>query len=122
MNIKVGDIIRYNGRDVRVMKLNNFPKLAYFYQVYNRLTDDMLVESDDSPEFEIGDEVVIHPIPREERLCYGSGWRSEMTPLVGSTQTVTEVRYSPECGRRVKLGGFWFQVYHLERANQYDMI
>lgn len=30
MNIKVGDIIRYNGRDVRVMKLNNFPKLAYF--------------------------------------------------------------------------------------------
>ena len=58
----------------------------------------------------------------EQRLCYGSGWRSEMTPLVGSTQTVTEVRYSPECGRRVKLGGFWFQVYHLERANPYDMI
>ena len=58
----------------------------------------------------------------EERLCYGSGWRNEMTPLVGSTQTVTEVRYSPECGRLVKLSGFWFQVYHLERANPYDMI
>lgn len=122
MNIKVGDIIRYNGRDVRVMKLNNFPKLAYFYQVYTRLTDDMLVKSDDSPKFEVGDEVVINPIPREERLCYGSGWRSEMTPLVGSTQTVTGVRYSPDGGRRVKLSGYWFQVYHLGYANQYDII
>lgn len=73
------NVIRRNGDPyifhvLRVMKLNNFPKLAYFYQVYTRLTDDMLVELDNSPEFEVGDEVVIHPIPREERLCYGSGW------------------------------------------------
>lgn len=122
MDIKVGDIIHYNGRDVRVMKLDAYPQLAYFDRVHTRLTDDMLVESVSSPEFEVGDEVVIHPIPREERLCYGSGWRNVMTPLMGSTQTVTGVRYSPERGRRVKLNGYWFQVYHLERANPYDMI
>lgn len=122
MDIKVGDIIHYNGRDVRVMKLEGVPKLAHFDLVYTILTDDMLVESDNSPEFKVGDEVVIQPIPREERLCYGSGWHSSMTSLVGSTQTVTGVRYNPGRGRRVKLSGFWFQVYHLEYASQYDMI
>jgi hypothetical protein len=64
MNIKVGDIIRYNGRDVRVMKLEGVPKLAHFDRVYTILTDDMLVESDNSSEFKVGDEVVIHPIPK----------------------------------------------------------
>ena len=122
MDIKVGDIIHYNGRDVRVMKLGTSPQLAYFDRVHTRLTGDMLVESDNSPEFEVGDEVVICPIPREERYCYGSGWGNLMTPLMGSVQTVTDVRYNPERSRRVKLSGFWFQVYHLERANPYDMI
>jgi len=64
MDIKVGDIIRYNGRDVRVMKLEGVPKLAHFDRVYTILTDDMLVESDNSSEFKVGDEVVIHPIPK----------------------------------------------------------
>lgn len=122
MDIKVGDIIHYNGRDVRVMMLGTRPQLAYFDQVYTRLTDDMLVESDSPTEFEVGDEVVIQPIPREELRCYGSGWCDSMTSLVGSTQTVTEVRYEPARGRRVRLNDFWFQVYHLEYANQYDMI
>ena len=122
MYIKVGDIVHYNDRDVRVMNLGAFPRLAHFDQVYATLTDDMLVESDTSPEFEIGDEVVIHPIPREEWLCYGSGWRSEMSQLIGSTQMVTGVRCDDERGMRVKLSGFWFQVYHLERVIQYDMI
>lgn len=66
MDIKVGDIIHYNGRDVRVIKLGTSPQLAYFDKVHTRLTDDMLVESDNSPEFGIGDEVVIQPIPIAE--------------------------------------------------------
>ena len=122
MRIKVGDIVHYNGRDVRVMKLGTFPRLAYFDQVYAKLTDDMLVESDNPSNFKVGDEVVIHTIPIDERLCYGSGWRSEMTRLMGSTQVVTGVRCDDERGMRVELSGFWFQVYHLERIAQYDII
>ena len=122
MDIKVGDIVRFEGRDVRVLRVASSILLSYFGPVRDGLGNLELIKSYDSPKFEVGDSVTILDIPNIERAHYGSGWRSEMTQMIGSTQIVTEIRDDEYLGQRVRLGGWWFQTYHLENINDYDMI
>ena len=122
MTVKVGDIVHYRGLNVRILKMQGDTRLAYFGNVAKEFDDSDLVESNQAPKFEVGEVVTICEIPKEERKYYGAGWMIDMTHMFGTTHTVTEVRDDVHVGRRVKLDGFWFQTYHLELANIYDMI
>ena len=122
MDIKVGDIVRFEGRDVRVLRIASSILLSYFGPVRVGLSDLELIESCKPSKFEVGDSAVILDIPSTERAHYGSGWRSEMTQMIRSTQIVTEIRDDEYLGQRVRLGGLWFQTYHLENINDYDII
>lgn len=122
MTVKVGDIVHYRGRNVRILKMQGDTRLAYFGNVAKEFDDSDLVESNQALKFKVGDVVTICKIPKEEQIYYGAGWRIEMTHMFGTVHTVTEVRDDSRVGRRVKLDGFWFQTYHLELANNYDMI
>lgn len=108
MAVKVGDIVRYNGRNVRVMKMEGRTRLAYFGRINDELNDSDLVEPNQAPKFEVGDIVTICEIPKEEQKYYGAGWVSDMNDMIGKTYAVTEVRDDVYVGRRVKLYGFWF--------------
>ena len=122
MDIKVGDIVRFKGRDVRVLRIGSSILLSYFGPILYNLGDLELIESYDSPKFEVGDSVTILDIPNSERMHYGPGWQYEMTQMIGSTQTVTEVRCDKHLGQRVRLSGWWFCTYHLEPENNYDIV
>lgn len=122
MTIKVGDIVRFEGRDVRVLRVSSSILLSYFGPVRVSLDDLELIESYDPSEFEVGDSAVILDIPSIERMHYGPGWRREMTQMIGSTQIVTEVRDDKYLGQRVRLDGWWFYTYHLENINDFDII
>lgn len=122
MDIKVGDIVRYRGCNVRVMKMEGNTRLAYFGRIQDEVNDSDLVEPNEAPKFKVGDVVIICEIPKEEQKYYGAGWMNGMNNMIGKTYTVTEVRDDIQVGRRVKLKGFWFQTYHLEWANDYDIV
>ena len=122
MTVKVGDIVRYRGCNVRVMKMEGFTRLAYFGRIHDEVNDSNLVEPNQAPKFKVGDVVTICEIPKEEQKYYGAGWLNSMTNMFDTTHKVTEVRDDIQVGRRVKLSNFWFQTYHLELANDYDMI
>ena len=122
MAVKVGDIVRYRGRNVRVMKMEGNTRLAYFGRIQDEVNDSDLVEPNEAPKFKVGDVVIICEIPKEERKYYGAGWMNGMNNMIGKTYTVTEVRDDIQVGRRVRLNNFWFQTYHLELANDYDMV
>lgn len=122
MDIKVGDIVYYKGHNVRVLRISSYILLSYFGLVHNGLDNLELIESYNPSKFEVGDRVIILDIPNSERMHYGPGWRNEMAQMIGSTQIVTEVRDDEYLGRRVKLGSWWFQTYHLDHVREYDMI
>lgn len=122
MDIKVGDIVRFEDRDVRVLRIGSSILLSYFGPVRGSLGNLELIKSYDSPKFEVGDSVVILDIPNIERMHYGPGWQYEMTQMIGSTQIVTEVRCDKHLGQRARLSGWWFCTYHLEPENNYDII
>lgn len=122
MDIKVGDIVRFKGRNVRILRIGSSILLSYFGPVLGSLDNLELIESYDPSKFEVGDSAIILDIPNIERMHYGPGWRSEMTQMIGSTQIVTEVRNDEYLGQRVKLGSWWFQTYHLDHVRAYDMI
>ena len=122
MDIKVGDIVRFEGRNVRVLRISSSILLSYFGPVRVSLNNLELIKSYDSPKFEVGDSAIILDIPNSERMHYGPGWQYEMTQMIGSTQTVTEVRDDKYLGQRVRLSDWWFCTYHLENVNDYDII
>lgn len=45
-----------------------------------------------------------------------------MDEFIGGIYTVQKTWYHDEYGPLVKLNGYWFQTYHLELVNNYDMI
>lgn len=82
MDIKVGDIVRYNGHNVRVLRISSYILLSYFGLVHDGLDNLELIESYDPSKFEVGDRVIILDIPNRERMHYGSGWRSDSNDWV----------------------------------------
>lgn len=124
MTIKVGDIVNYHGRHVRIMEISNSSvKLSYFGGVGREFSDSDLVRTNDTPELFVGDEVTIHPIQKDEYSYYGAGWVNwRMDDMIGKSYKVEDVRYDDERGQRVRLDGLWFCTYHLERVPDYDFV
>lgn len=61
MDIKVGDIVRFEGRDVRVLRVASSILLSYFGPVRGSLANLELIESYDPPKFEVDVERILHP-------------------------------------------------------------
>lgn len=135
MAIKVGDIVLYDGVRARVMRIesnDDSERLEVLLAVPRSdktiyLDELELVKPVSLPEFEQGDSVIVHDIPKHEKDNYGCYWAFVMNAIVeacksGQKQTIDRVRNHPEEGSSVLIKGCWFQVYHLTKADDYDMI
>ena len=123
MTVKVGDIVRYCGRNVRIMLIDGpIVRLSHFGVTNRIFNDSEVVESATLPLLNVGDKVKIHAIPTDEIRYYGVGWSSNMSCMSGETFTVSDVKNSDVCGPLVELNGWSFQTYHLELVHDYDMI
>lgn len=119
MDIKQYDIVKYNGRTQRVM-------LIYNGSIY--LTEDdwqspssvELVESFKNPDFQIGDEVFIHPISDIEREFYPSYWLPGMDDCIQTTAKI--VGYEDVSGTYLFDNNHLFAPYHLEKCINYDIV
>lgn len=130
MDIKVGDIVEYNNVHARVMHIEDdyngtcLAQLAtqgrYAYIPIDKLT---LIESVQLSEFKHGDLVIVHDIPTHEKENYGCLWAPGMEfSLDGQPQKITEVQDDPEEGLIVKIQDYWFSAYHIEHAQDYDIV
>ena len=121
MQIKRYDIVEYHGMHCRVMDVGYYDEdtriSLYGWVPLSSLT---LLESVDVPIFNIGDEVLIHPIDGDDVEEYTADWVDGMDELIGTTSKVDKFNTHEQTYRLEN--GYWFCPYHLEKTNDYDMI
>ena len=123
MELKVGDVVRYRGQNVRVVKMDNesiqLPEFGW-----RRPTDPglELVESVKLPQLNDGDFVIVHDIPKSEKNSYGTDWMDIMDQYVGQIVQVHNPKKSQYSGDVAFINSWLFQTYHLEPVSNYDMI
>ena len=134
MDIKVGDIVKYQGKTVRVMEKvtiestsNIQLRLSCFGWGCGISLDDVeLVESIDLPTIKDGDEVIIKPIPFGEQNYYGVGWGPTMDGFVSdnhdTAHKITDISYIDRYGWIGTINHYTFHLYHIESANSFDMV
>lgn len=130
MDIKVGDMVKYQGQIVRVLQLDTDPdnhdgreiKLAGFGWFKRDNLGIELVESVKLPQFNDGDYVIVRDIPRIEKDYYGTSWMPSMDKYVDKTVQVVKPRKSDYSGEVVTIDGWSFQTYHLEPVHDYDIV
>lgn len=118
--IKIGDLVSYQGHTVRVMSIiNGIIRLSRFGTIYFDETEIQLIESVNIPKFKNNDRVFVRDIPDEEKSEYGCFWDSGMDKYVGEIVTICTDTKRPD---RVKIDGWHFNTYHLEPVRDYDII
>lgn len=131
MDIKVGDIVEYNNSHARVMRIvedddegiYKADLAAQGFDAYVSLDELELIESVKLSNFETYDMVVVHNIPTHEKKNYGCGWMHRMAAILdGQPHQITHVRNHPEEGMIVRIMGCWFHAYHVEHAQDYDIV
>lgn len=132
MDIKVGDIVTVWGQKQRVMQVHRrnitlshtgMVNLDNFERYMNMFKDHIIIEHVTLPQLNIGDLVVIRPITMAEKSRYGLMWWPEMDEYIGRVWPVTHIRDTEFDGQIVTLGdGQDFQIYHLEKINDYDIV
>lgn len=123
MDIKRYDIVEFYGERHRVMHIDRRDDTIYISS-HNRwigIQDVRLLESVTIPTFEIGDEVIIGPIPTEEQIAYGMGWDDSMSDMVGNQYThVIEDCFVEDDAYQIN--DIWFAAYHLKPVPTYDIV
>ena len=130
MDIKVGDMVKYQDQTVRVLQLdteapnydNREIKLSGFGWFGKNNPDIELVESVKLPQFRDGDYAIVRDIPRIEKDYYGTSWMPSMDKYVGKTVQVFNPRKSNYSGEVVTIDGWSFQTYHLDPVHDYDIV
>lgn len=123
MELKVGDMVKYQDKIVRVLQLDYKEiKLAGFGRLEKDTPNIELVESVTLPQLCDGDSVIVHDIPKIEKAYYGPNWMEEMDDYVNKVMRVSNPRKSSYSGDIVFIGGWTFQTYHLEKIKDYDII
>lgn len=134
MDIKVGDIVKYQGKTVRVMEKvtiaatsNVQLRLSCFGWSSGISLDDIeLVESIEPPAIKDGDKVIIKPIPIGEKDYYSVGWGITMDNFVSnnydSVHEITNIHYVDRYGWIGTINHHTFLLYHIESANSFDII
>ena len=126
MDIKVGDIVEYQGRQYRVLNHVNkcqkrFHLFSDFDSVWVHESDVNLVESIKLPNLQIGDRVIVHDVASCEKVSNGL-WVSVMDNRIGKTFEVKRCMNNSEYGPIVLIDGLWFRTYHLEKVSDFDII
>lgn len=121
MEIKKFDIVRFEGANYRVRHVDTeYKKLRLVGGLWVPIYNVTLVESIILPELKIGDEVIIHPIPRSERIDYPIGWNEKMSDMAnGEIHTIRNYGMIKDS---YLIGEFVFAPYHLEKVRGYDMV
>ena len=132
MGIKVGDIVTIRGQKQRVMQLNRYCitlshtgmfNLCDFERYMSVFKDDIIVEHVTLPQLNIGDLVVVKPITIAEQNHSGLMWWKEKNAYIDKVWPVTYIRDTAVDGQIATLGDSQdFQIYHLEKVKDYDMI
>lgn len=130
-DIKVGDIVTYDGKSARVLRKDYISSARSHVSVNiigSDINDDVhpsdvqLIESVQLPQFKVGDLVHINDVPDYERNIDDDIWVPKMIDCIGKDYPVTELLRHPRWGDLVKLNSWWFRAYHLSDTNQYDII
>ena len=127
MDIKVGDIVEYQGQKYRVLnRVNSSMKelqiFNSFHSAWTYESDVKLVESIQVPTFEIGDHVVVNDIPSCEKTASNGVWVSRMNSRIGDVFKVENYQNHSQHGPLALLDGLWFRNYHLEKVEDYDIV
>ena len=130
-DIKVGDVVRYDGRVARVMEKigirmdNTLPIIKVvgpnFYAKLHP-SNVLLIESIELPQLKVGNRVHVDEIPQYERRRDDGIWLDEMDAYIGKEYLVTELWNHSQLGPLAKLNGWWFRTYHLSKVSDYDII
>lgn len=130
-DIKVGDIVTYNGELARVHHKDHIANtrsrasvriVGRNIDVNVHPSDLQLIESVQLPQFKVGDLVHVNDVPEYERDFNGDIWVPEMADCIDKDYPVTELWHHSRWGDLVKLDGWWFHAYHLSDTNQYDIV
>lgn len=127
MDIKVGDIVEYCGKQYRVLNYSKGFKVKLhlfsdFGSTWAYESDVNLVESIEVPTLKVGDTVIIHDVPSYEKTASNGVWVGRMRYRIGKTFTVDKFLNHDEYGPLVLLDGLWFRTYHLEKIEDYDIV
>lgn len=127
MELNLYDIVAYNGNNHRIMDIDSYDGDLDLAGVGVWVNPDSvtLVEPFTPLTFEIGDEVIIHPIPPEEQEDYPCGWDTSFN-TIASCEDVCKIMDidsdSRICLVDCKVGHFWLETYHLEKLPKYDLV
>lgn len=130
-DVKVGDIVSYDGHVARVMEKTNITMETLYPLIRiigptidSRLhpTDVQLVKSIKLPQLKIGDRIHVDDVPEHERCLGGSVWLSDMIDFINKEYIVQDLWDHPRFGPVAKLGDWWFRTYHLSSISQYDIV
>ena len=123
MELKVGDIVRYRGKKVRVLQCDSIEiKLSEFGCCKKNDQEIELVESVKLHQFRDGDFAIVNDIPKSEQNSYGTIWMSEMDRYINQIVQVHNPRKSQHLGDLVNINGWAFHTYHLEPVCDYDIV
>ena len=74
-------------------------------------------------ELSIGDLVIVNNITNAEKSRYSLMWWPEKDEYIGKVWPVTDIRNTEFDGQIVTLGdGQDFQIYHLEKIDDFDIV
>lgn len=128
-NLKVGDLIVYRGKPQRIMQ-SDIPfegRREVFLSIsgITVLTGPPIeVIEHISDDFNVGDYVVIHPIPNHEKQVYTRPYHAEYNSISDGNTIfqIQNVVRDPYRGTSIQVDGGWFLTYHIEKIADYDII
>ena len=120
MDIKPYDIVEFDGDRYRIKSMDGKDKIRLIGGPWVSECDVTLIESVTVSKFEIGDEVLINPIPLIEKRDYPSTWTDGMGQMINGQ--VYTIREHDALDNTYLIGHFWFAPYHLTKIKDYDMI
>lgn len=128
-NLKVGDLIMYRNKPQRIMQ-SDIPfegSREVFLSISGIATltgSPIEVIEQTSDDFNIGDYVVIHPIPNHEKQVYTRPYHAEYNSISDGNTIfqIQNVVRDPYRGTSVQVDGGWFLTYHIEKIADYDII
>lgn len=128
-NLKVGDLITYRNKPQRIMR-SDIPfegRREVFLSIsgITVLTGSPIeVIEHISDDFNIGDHIVIHPIPTHEKQVYPIPYYSEYDTTFDDKTIfqIQDIIHNPYRGTSVRVNGKWFMTYHIEKVADYDIV